>query len=87
MSDNKEPCGLDITLEDIRRIENQYDVTIYIHFDKYIRAWCFDVERSSWRERQALSVIQLADMSKETFLMILIEKAKDISSRNKQSPL
>lgn len=80
-------CGLDITLDDIRRIENQYDVTIYIHFDKYVRAWCFDIERSSWRERHAFSVIELANISKSMLITCLSDKAKDISSRNNHAPL
>ena len=68
MNADKEPCGLDITLDDIRKIENQYDVTIRIHFDKIARAWCFDFERSTALERYTLSVAYLKDVPKISIL-------------------
>ena len=68
MNSDKEPCGLDITLEDIRKIENQYDVTIRAHFDKIARAWCFDFERGVYISRLVFLASEMSTEPKDKFL-------------------
>lgn len=71
----KEPCGLDITLEDIRKIENRYDVTVRAHFDKIARAWCFDFERGVYISRLVFSASELSTEPKDKFLETFAEYA------------
>lgn len=75
MGADKELCGLDITLDDIRKIENQYDVTIHIQFNKIARAWCFDFERPPYSERYILPITFLSDMSKDIVLKDFAHRA------------
>ena len=75
MDNEKEPCGLDITLEDIRKIENQHDVTIRVHFNKWSRAWCFDFEKHAFIERIAMSTEMLKDATKESIITGLMSTA------------
>ena len=79
MNAEKEPCGLDITLDDIRKIENQYDVTIRIHFDKLARAWCFDFEKGVFIDRLVLCVTFLRETSKSKLLDIFANRASSFA--------
>ena len=71
----KQPCGLDITLEDIRNIENRCDVTIRAHFDKIARAWCFDFERGVYISRLVFKSSEMNTVSKDKFLETFVEYA------------
>lgn len=77
----KEACGLDITLDDIRSIENQYDVTIRIHFDKIARAWYFDFEKYTCIERQVLTISSLRDRPKDDILKDFVIVASGIQMK------